>query len=158
MVTGPGVLLREKIAALEGGPWYGRAELSELLGCPPTSIWSAAQNPNYPHLYPTAGIHFRGRQVHLWTAEQLRQFREHFAREHSTGRPRMWDVVEGRERARRFSLARYYETRATNALAAGEKEEAEHAAAEARQLRAGLEAQLIKRREELEGAARVGDE
>lgn len=147
MARGPGAVgLEEKIASLPDGPWYRRAEISRLLGVTPSAVWAAAQSETNEELYPTGVIDWSGRQVHLWTREQLGALRAHFRRNDSlTGRPRIWTLAESRTRQKKFGLARYYDTRAGRLEESGEPAAAGAARRHAAKLREDLGAQLDKR-------------
>lgn len=144
--------LDQAVAALAGGPWYRRIEVARRLDVTPAAILAIAQSKLHPELGPSAVFTFEGKEVHLYTEDDVRALRKHFTREtRGSGRPRIWTLKQSADRRRRLDLARYYAREAANCRERGDLDRAEACEKTHRDIRKKLDDQL-----EAKKAVRVG--
>lgn len=136
--------LDQAIAQLEGGPFYQRRDVAQLIGVT-TSALSALDDDKHPGLRPRMAVRWNGQIVKLYSRTELDALMAHFRRPSAgAGRPRIWSTDENNGRRKVRDAIRYY-TRRAEEVAASNPEGAHEAASKARELQQQLDAQLDRR-------------
>lgn len=134
------------------GELYLRREVARALGMTPAAVRAVSYSADHPDHGPSYAVNWGSKQIHLYTSENLTALRDHFTRQQTkgdTGRPRVWSLEEGEQRARRGDLARYHRRAAIKYTSAGELDKARASLDRAEAITAELEQQHRQRMADL---------